>query len=321
MPSPSRRTLLAAIGSTGVAALAGCSDLASPQRLEYALHVDRLERPITAYARWTPDDRETPWATEQRSAWETAVTGGRYTTYGYPPLPADEYTEHEGTYYRLHVDITGSERIERSVLRLEWVGRVDELDDVPEHVARDDLPPLDRNNVMPAYFAARAREYGGSAPWDAVERGGTVYRHLDAAESELAPTPEHEYVRVHDTVLSVEVTQERLVEPAYTATATKVADSAAAFERVADAALVDVRLRSRDLSTAVRDLLRRTVGLDVYREETPLSDTYRELLVLLGFHDLLELSSDADRGDARNGLYLKFDDEYHRYSCYVNTVE
>ncbi|MFB6170887.1 MAG: hypothetical protein ABEJ23_00010 [Haloarculaceae archaeon] len=320
MPSSTRRTVLAAVGSAGAAALAGCADLGSRSRRSYALDVDRLDHPIGAYARWQPDDgTDHPWAAERRAAWEAAVTGERYTTYGYPPLPDEEYTEREGRYYRLHVDVTGSERIERSVLRLRWVGRAEDAD--VDAVPYEGLPPLDRRAVVPAYVAARARENGGGAPWAVVERGGAVYRHLDDAESELAPTPGHAYVAVHGTVLAVEVSQERLVEPAYTATATQVADSPAAFERVADAALVDVRLAPRDLSAAARDLLVRTVGGDAYREETPLSEAYRDLLAALDLRELLALSPDACRGEVRNDRYLRFDGDYHRYACYVNTVE
>lgn len=232
-----------------------------------------------------------------------------------------EYTEREGTYYGVDTFVSGRERIDRSILRLEWVGRTDELDDVPPYTVRSDLPPTDQHPALIAYLAARAREYDGGAPWDAIERGGFVYRTLDRVESELAPNPAHEYVRVHDTILRVDVSNEPLVEPVHAATAVPVADSRDAFARIADAALVDARLSRSDLSERGRLILDRAKGQQGYEETTPLSAEYRAVLEGLQLHEYLHTSSESAEHTGMNGRHLALDDEYYRYGLYLNEAE
>lgn len=311
VPSSRRRVL--AGGAGALAALAGCSALTSDSRtFEYALTLERVESPIGDHVLWTPPlSDDTPMAAERRTALRAATDGERYMTYGYEPLPDGEYAERNGTYYRVGSVVTGRERIARSVLRLEWVGRIDELERVPEHTPVDDLPPLDGNAAIIAFLAARARHTGGGAPWESIERGGYVYRR--PGESVLAPDPDYEYLTTHGVVLRVRVSREVIPEPEYTAVATPVASSRAGFRDVIDAAVVDVHLSRGDLTDAARDVLGRA-GLDPYRETTPLSSGFEELLIALDLREFL----DARERRATNGRYLALGDRYYRYGLYVN---
>lgn len=99
------------------------------------------------------------------------------------------------------------------MLTLSWVGRLDEIEDPPKYVSHEDFPRLDRHAVKPAYFAARAEESGGGAPWEAIEEGGYVYRRLDYGTSELVPDPEHEYVAFNGTFLEISVDRRTLAGP------------------------------------------------------------------------------------------------------------
>ena len=319
MPSTTRRAFLTAAAT---AAVAGCNTLRSrnDRAAEFTLTLRAIDGELADHALWEPPERDTPFAAVRREAWQAAVSGRRYTNYGYPAVPDGEYTEHDGTYYRLHDVVTGRERIERSVLRLTWVGDA-EADDAPDATPRDALPPIDRNAVMPAYFAARAREYDGGAPWDVIEQGGFVYRHLDRIESELAPTPEHEYVAVHDTVLAVDVSQETLVEPAHTAVATRVATSAAEFGRVADAALVEERVSLSALGTETRELLGRVLTQEEYTESVPLSDAFETLLAELGFRDATDCAPDSCRDELLGRRYVAVDGDHYRASVSISAAD
>ncbi|QIO22069.1 hypothetical protein [Haloarcula sp. JP-L23] len=322
MPSTTRRAFLGAT-ATGLTGLAGCDSLGeSDPTVEFTLHVDRLDHPLAETVLWTlPESTdESPVQQTRRRAVAAAVAGERFSTYGYSAVPDGEYVERDGRYYLLDDVVTGSERIERSILRLSWVGRV-ENEETPEATPREDLPEFDQNAVMAAYFAARAEEHGGGAPWDLIEQGGFVYRHLDGVESELAPDPEHEYVAVHGTVLEVTVTQETLVEPEHTGFATEVADSAAAFDDVADAAAVERRLAPDDLGPDVRDLFERVRGLERYSETMPLSDAFESLVETLRMRDALDCSPENCRPKLYETEYLAYDGEYYDCALYTNVTE
>lgn len=316
MPSTNRRTFIGAT-SAGLASLAGCDSLQSSRSVEYTLYVETPDRPLTEIIQWKPQTNEDdPYAAVRRDAWAAAVTGQRDSTYGHSAVPDGEYTEHDGTYYQLHDAVTGSKRIERPVLRLHWVGRADE-ENVPDATPRDSLPELDQHAVLPAYFAARAREYDGGAPWDLVEEGGYVYRYADRAESELTPTPDHEYVSVHDTVLRVDVSYETLTEVEHTATATQVATSPKAFAAVADAAAVEVRLSSSDLSADARDLFERARRRETYTETMPLSTDFESLLSALHLREALGCSQSNCENEAYETQYLAYDGAYYDCQLYV----
>lgn len=109
----------------------------------------------------------------------------------------------------------------------------------------------------------------------------------------------------------VSVFESKLYEQEYTAVAVEVATSEAAFRRVVFGAVVDKRLRSADLSLAEREVLERTIERDVYRESTPLSDAFKNLLSILG----LEMET------VRNSHVLWYDDQPYRFRLYVNGGE
>ncbi|WP_254273568.1 hypothetical protein [Haloarcula marina] len=325
MPSPStsRRAFLGAT-ATGFAALAGCESLRpdSDRRVEYTLYVEEHGDSLADELLWKPPepDDDRPGQTGRREAWEAATTGEAYRTYGYPAVPDGEYTEREGTYYQLHDVVSGSERIDRWVLRLSWVGRADD-EETSEATPREALPELDQGAVMPAYFAARAERYGGGAPWKYIEQGGYVYRNADPAESELIPDPEHEYVSVHGAVLRVEVSRETLVEPEHTAVATQVATGDAAFERVADAAGVEVRLEPADFDAEAADLFERAQFDGGYVDTMPLATGFEDLLRTLGLHDALGCSVEKCESKMAETEYLAFDGSYYDAAVYVRVED
>ncbi|WP_459192976.1 twin-arginine translocation signal domain-containing protein [Halosimplex sp. J119] len=319
--SPStRRAFLAAAGVAGGAAVAGCSGidaLSSEQHLTYTLNADRLDSSITELALRDPPEEPRPWTADYAETIDAAVAGERPTTYGYPPVPADEYVERDGTYYQLQVVTTGLERIERPVLTLEWVGQLDDLDDPPERVRFPALTRLDQHAVKAAFVAARHREMGGQPPKGIAEEGGYVYRRgYDGPQSAFAPEPLHDHVEFSGVVLAVSVEQRELAEPARTGVAIPVADSPAQFERAVDGETVDTRLDPSTLSDNQRSMLYR----DQYEETTPLSDGFRSLLVDLGLGEYLDAVPE-EAPEADNGLRLAFGEEYYRYGLYVNPAD
>ncbi|QPV61800.1 hypothetical protein I7X12_13700 [Halosimplex litoreum] len=318
--SPSRREFLAAAGLAAGTSLAGCAaveGLSGEQQLTYTLDTDRIGTSLAPLALWEPPEEPRPWTADYAANVDAAVAGERPTTHGYRPIPDGEYVERDDTYYRLAVVTTGLERIERPVLRLEWVGRLDELDDPPGRVRLPALTRLDQRAVKIAYVAARHREVGGTAPGGAVEAGGYVYRRgYEGPQSAFAPDPLHEHVEFNGTVLEVSVERREFAEPARTGVAIPVADSEAGFERALDGEMVDARLDPETLSEDQRPMLYR----DGYEETTPLSEDYRELIADLGLGDLLDVGTETG-SRAENGLHLALGEEYYRYGLYVNPAD
>ncbi len=312
-----RRTLLSAI-ATGPVALAGCQSMPGgrTEGMTYALDVDEVGQSLVGHVLWKPPSDNAPRSAVRRDAWHTATGGGRYVTFGYTPVADGTYTVRDGAYYQLKTTVTGQKSMSRPVLRLEWIGYADRLANPPEAVEHKSLPPLDRHAVEAAFFAARARETGGGAPWELTERGGYVYRHLDAGESELAPEPKHEYVEFEGVILRVSVATESLAEAKHVTTAHRVADSRAAFARVADAALVDARVRSADLSPEARAVVAEATGPGAYRETAPLSAEFEEVLRALELRKYLSTTS-RECPTGESGRYLEFDGRYFTYALSI----
>jgi hypothetical protein len=273
--------------------------------------MDRIGESLAPKVLWEPEDHHSVPFNNRNEAVRATAAGDRPTTYGYRPIPTDQYVEYDGTYYALDIVVTGVTEIDRHVLRLMWVGDTDDLEDPPEAIEHGDLPPIDRHAVKPAYFAARAREHDGGAPWDIIEEGGYVYRHLDDTTSELAPEPEHDHVRFNETILKVTVETKTLTEPAYTGVRIPIADSRAAFERSLDGSMVDARIEKSTLSGEAKTILSR----GEYTEETPLSQAYEEVIRALGLRELLHTD---DPPTAENGLHVSYDGTYYRFGLYVN---
>ena len=313
-----RRTLLTALAA-GSAALAGCQSVpeGGARSPTYALDLDETGRSLAQHVLWRPPEGDAPWKLVRRDAWRTATGGEDYVTYGFAPLDDGEYTVRDGAYYQLRTTVTGQRSMERPVLRLDWIGRVDELADPPEAVAAESLPALDRRAVEAAFFAARARETGGGAPWELTERGGYVYRLLDVGRSQLAPDPAHEFVSFEGVILRVNVTSESLPEAEYVTAAREVADSRASFGRVVDAALVDARVRSAQLSPEARAVMTEAAEPGAYRETPPLSDEFEEVLRALDLRGYLSnTASECAAGES--GRYLAFDGRYYTYALFVS---
>jgi len=311
-----RRTLLAGVG-TGITALAGClgaiDDGTDAPRYELNVQSIGDTADLVTAQTWRPED--TPDDASRRDAWERATDGEAVETVGYAPLPDGEYTERDGRYFLLRRTVVGQRRVERPVLRLSWVGHADELENPPEATPANSLPEVDRRALTPAYFAARAREFEGGAPWDIIERGGSVYR-TRVAESELVPESDHEHVRYQDTILRVRTATETFYDPVYETTARPVADGRAAFVDVVEGARLDARIDASALEGSERRILD-TAGADGYEETEPLSEDYRRLIERLGLQELLYNGG----ASAENGLLLKLDERYYRYGLYIHSPQ
>jgi hypothetical protein len=110
-------------------------------------------------------------------------------------------------------------------------------------------------------------------------------------------------------VYRINVTTEHLYEPAYTTLAIEVAATTDAFRDIAFAARVDTRLSPADLDAPIQQLLEQVIAQDTYRETTPLSTKYTNLI------DALDLEHVET---ASNGHHLWYDDRLYRYGLYIN---
>lgn len=291
----SRRTFLAATGAASTSLLAGCDALSPPPTARVELTADQQSAAEFAHV-WEPSG---PRATEMRDAIDAAVAGERYVTVGYPPIPADNYVERDGTYYRTDTVPVGRETNQRYVLRLEQVGD-SESENTPDATSIDALPEADRSAVRRAYFAARAApdepggEWGG-APWDTIEYGGAVYRRTDPADSELIPEPEHRYVELEiGLVYEVSVSRERLTEPVVRADVTPIADTETGFTEAVLAAELTTTFRSANLSNDAVAVLNDLTEQLEYAESAPVSAGYARILQRLDLGEATTLPTEGD---------------------------
>lgn len=315
-PPLSRRRLLAGGAVGAIAAAAGCLSFEQgpsgpgPERA-LVLALSRADGPLRD--QYVVDLTETR-AHRDEEAFRTTLDGGTYTSEFVRPFwstPEDPvYTRHEGTYYRLGSVVVDEVTSTYPVLRLyEHEGTPE--DSTPD---ADSLPEVDQRAIQVAHFVARARNNEGGVPWDAVERGGYVYRRETAREaSDLLADDGPDRVQFRERIYDVAVNRERFHDPVYRATVTPVADDPERMERILRATFVDARIARDDLSGDAREVLRQATANE-YSESHPYSDAYRAVLRELDERAYLDgdIENDAGVRPERSPM-VRYDEQYYRY--------
>lgn len=305
-----RRHLLDTIGTAGVAALAGCSGMNSlsskSSEPEYRLRIEPVEASLIEHALYEPDDGPL-FGAPARAALDAILPEGQHTTYGYKPLPTDAYVGYEGTYYQTKHIVTGRERTERSLVRVDTV--VD--DEVPDSALLIDnlrRPSARTLKILHAY----TQSDGKSSAAELLRDDAYVLRRPAELESRLGTGDlDNRVVTMAEDgawAYRVNVTTEHIIEPAYTAFAAEVAGSRDVFREVVLGSRIDAELVSDNLSAEVRSIIEEALSAEMYAETPPLSDAYEGTLRALGLHDVEQ---------AKNGQLLWYNEQLHRYSLYI----
>lgn len=304
-----RRRTLGTVGTTALAALAGCStgDLlgSGESRRTYTLDVEPISVSPVEHALYEPDDGAL-FGDPARTALAEILPEGRHTTYGYDPLPDDAYVEHEGTYYRTVNVVTGRERMERTLVRAESVPEAEVPDDALL-VDELDRPVARVVKILHSYLVS-----GGETSTAELLRGDAyVLRRPAETESRLAAGElDGRVVTMTDGgawAYRLDVTRGPVTETAHAALAVPVADSREQFREVVFGSRIDAELAPGDLPPDVRDLLETAVRRGSYEATAPLPAAFEALLAALGL----------DTDESVNGRLLWYDGEFHRYALYV----
>lgn len=310
-----RRRALQAIGTTALATLAGCSsaDLLGSNEAngEYTLRVEPISASPVEHALYEPDDGSL-FGGPARTALDDILPDGRHTTDGYRPLPENAYVARDGRYYQVKFVVTGRERRDRTLVRLESLP--DDAAVPSDAVSIDALERPSARVVKILHSNAVTDGEGGGA--DLLRGDAYVLRRPAERESRLASGD------LDDRVVTmkeggpwnyrVRTSQERILETAHTALAVPVADSREAFRSVVFGSRIDVDLSPQDLETDVRETLETAIARESHAETTPLSESFQTLLDRLGF----------DHRDSRVGrILLWYDDAFYRAEMYVNDAK
>ncbi|WP_311172178.1 hypothetical protein [Halobellus ordinarius] len=305
----SRRTALHLAGTTAATALAGCASLtpgsSTNQKNEYRLSVNPVNQPLVEYVLYQPG--ESVYDQPAHRALSAILPDGRHTTYGYEPLPEDAYVAHSGRYYQTKTVVTGEQRMERPFVRVTPIPE----DQVPENAPVVDslARPVGRVIKILHSYAVTNGESGSA---DLLRDDAYVLRRPYELDSRLTGDLDGQIVTMDSDghwAYRINVATERLYEPAYTTLALEVAATTDAFRDIAFAAKVDIRLDPAELGTSVQQLLNQAIARDTYRETTPLSTEYMNLI------DALDLEHVET---ASNGHHLWYDDTLYRYSLYIS---
>mgnify|MGYP006277196025 CR=1 FL=1 len=315
-PPLSRRRLLAGGALGTLAVTAGCldaSELSGQQNGERRLVLTLTDQDDQLRDQFV-DDLEETRSPHDEEAFRTTLDGGTYTSEFFKPFwasPDDPvYTRHEGTYYRLGSVVVDEATATYPVLRLyEREGTPDS--DTP---AADELPTVDQRAIQVAHFVARARGNQGGVPWDAVERGGFVYRREDSREaSALLADDGPARVRFRETAYDVDVSREQFHDPVYRATVTPVAEDPERMERIVRAQFVNARIDREELSTDTQEVLRQATASE-YSESHPYSGAYRTVLRELDERAYLDGDIESDAGvEPDRPPMVRYGDRYYRY--------
>lgn len=304
-----RRTALHLAGTTVATALAGCASLtpgsSANSAQEYSLSLNRIDQPLVEYVLYQPG--EGVYDQPARRALSAILPDGRHTTYGYKPLPEDAYVAHEDRYYQTKIVVTGEQRMARPLVRVTSIPQ----DQVPEDAPTVDslAQPVGRViKILHSYTVTN----GDSGSAELLRDDAYVLRRPYELNSRLTDDLDGQIVAMDAEshwAYRIDVATEHLYEPAYTALAIEVAPTTDAFRDIAFAARVDTRLDPAELDTPVQQLLEQVIARDTYRETTPLSTEYANLIDAL---DLEQVET------ASNGHHLWYDDTLYRYGLYIN---
>lgn len=304
-----RRRSLQAVGTVALAGLAGCS-AGGPfgpgeSEREYTLHVDSIGVSPVDYALYEPDDGDL-FGAPARAALDDVLPDGRHTTYGYRPLPSDAYVVDEGTYFQTKHVVTGRERMERQLVRVEQVPE----ERVPESSLLVDSLERPSARVL-KILHGHAQTDGGTGSAELLRGDAYVLRRPAELESRLATGDlDGRVVTMTESgawAYRVRVTRARIVETAYAALAVAVASSRDGFREVVFGSRIDAELAPADLPEDAREVLERAIARETYAERTPVSESFETVLGALGLGDT-----------AVNGKLLWYDDGFYRYALYTH---
>lgn len=301
-----RRTALQAAGTAGLASLAGCAGLFSQDQYEYALTVDPVGESLVEHALYDPSD-EPLFRTAASEALDAIVPDGRHVTYGFEPLPSDAYVTDGGRYYQTDAVVTGRERMERTVVR---VDRLDLGSVSADAVPLDSLSEVSRRIVEILHDYHGTGGSGGSVDllWD----GAYVLRRPAELADSVADELDGTAVTMgtdRNMAYRVSLETERLTESVVESFAVQVAQDRQAFRDVALATRVDAEIDGESLGPGVRQALDDVVETGETREMTPLPTPFERLLDRLGLGDV---------GVSRNGQLLWYEEALYRYGLYVS---
>lgn len=307
-----RRTALHLAGTTVTTALAGCASITSSTgsdpKKEYSLNIEHIEQQLAEYVLYQPGD--TVYDQPANRALSTILPDGRHTTYGYKPLPEDAYVAHDGRYYQTKIVVTGEQQLERPLVRVTPVPE----DEVPNNVPTVDSLASPVGRVIKILHSNSVSD-GESGSGDLLRDDAYVLRRPYELNSRLTGDLDGKIVAMDSKghwAYRINVSNETLHEPAYRTLAIEVAATTNEFRDVAFAARVDTRYTPSELDTSVQQLLEQAIGQDAYRETTPLSTEFANLI------DALDLEH-VETGS--NGHLLCYDDSLYRYGLYINDAD
>jgi hypothetical protein len=303
-----RRRALQFTSTATLGALAGCTSSilgSSNDQPEYALNVESIDFSPVEYALYEPDDGAL-FGQPARTALENILPTGRYTTYGYTPLQEDLYVDHQSKYYQTEYITTGRKEIERTLVRANPVNEAN----IPENAILIDS--LDRPSArVLKILASHARTDGQASP-ELLRGDAYVLRRPAERDSKLAMGDLNDRVVKMDEsgawAYRPNLTREKIIEPAHTVFAVRVADSRQQFREVVFGSRIDTELDPENMSSDVQQLLEQAIGRGTYRESGSPSEAFNELLSLLHLNT----------SESVNGQQLWYGGEYYRYSLYIN---
>jgi hypothetical protein len=239
--------------------------------------------------------------------------------WGTDTQPRPTFLRRDGVFYQVHI----SE--ERQLERDRWHFAVTRTEETPPDDATVEEQPFDRSpqdkRILEAALEAVYAGNDGFLGDPQFEDLQTVeyHQHLDAEASALVPSPPFDYVEQGDEYFRPVTEQRTVTVPEWTYTLEEIGNNREAFEEHARAAILELDLRSRDLSEAARGVIDDAISEDPrrYEEDAPPSDGLAEVLDTLGIAgDLQPIDSYDDRVDFR-GVVAEYEGTVYRFSLIV----
>ena len=307
----SRRRILQFTGATSLAMLAGCTSTvfgSSDAPAEYTLSITKIEASPVKHALYEPSDDEV-FGQPARTALKEILPIGRYTTYGYKPLPDDAYVEYDGAYYQTENTVTGRKDVKQTVVRVSPV----QQEDVPDNAILIDSLQQPSARVL-KILHAYTRSNGKTSTADLLHGDAYVLRRPAEKNSRFVTGDLNGRVVMMTEAgvwaYRVHVTHDVITEPAYTLLTIPVAESRETFREVVFGSRIDAELTPEDVPQKAQRIIEEAIGKSQYVETAPLSPEFE---MALGFLKVGDANSRVV-----NGKLLWYDDGYYRYSLYVN---
>ncbi|MFC3956964.1 hypothetical protein [Halovivax cerinus] len=230
--------------------------------------------------------------------------------------------EHDGAYYRVHVESSDHVERERWVFGFDWTDGDPPTDATVVTPSDTGLSPTDQR-IVEAASAQIPPEGEREVTYEPprISRSVVFHDELDPDDSDLVPQPPFDYLDRDGEYVRAVAHHVPVTRPERTFSAERVAKSRDGYREYAEETFPDAHFSDVDLSEEATEVLESAISTDeglAHEEEPPLSDGLGTVLAHLGIADSLEPYDSYDRLVVFRNALAEYRNRWYEFTLFVD---